>query len=162
MGKILSYKIQPPKDVNIIIGQSHFIKTVEDIYEAIMNASSNIKFGVAFCESSGPRLIRKDGNDNNLIELAVEYAKNLACGHLFVICIKQGFPINILNNIKNLPEVVNIYCATGNPVLAVIYEEDEQRGLLGVCDGFTPLGVEDEEHVNERITFLRKIGYKRG
>ncbi|MDT7864980.1 MAG: adenosine-specific kinase [Thermoproteota archaeon] len=162
MGQIVTVDIKPIEGINIILGQSHFIKTVEDIYEAIVNISPFIKFGIAFCESSGPRLIRKDGNDEELINLAVEYAKKIGAGHIFVVCIKQGYPINILNAIKMVPEVVNIYCATANPVKVILYEEGEQRGVLGVCDGFTPLGIEDEDKTKERIQFLRKIGYKRG
>ncbi|MFP3189744.1 MAG: adenosine-specific kinase [Thermoproteota archaeon] len=162
MGSIITVGIKPPKDVNVIIGQSHFIKTVEDIYEAIMNTAPFIKFGIAFCESSGPRLIRRDGNDQNMINLATDYALKLACGHVFVICLTNGYPINILNSIKQVPEVVGIYCATANPILAIIYEESDQRGLLGICDGQTPLGVENEENIKSRIEFLRKIGYKRG
>ncbi len=162
MGGIIIVDIIPPEGVNVILGQSHFIKTVEDIYEAIVNTSPFIKFGIAFCESSGPRLIRKDGNDEELINLAVNYSKKIGCGHIFIICIKQGYPINILNSIKMIPEVVNIYCATANPIKVIIYEEGEQRGILGICDGFTPLGVEDENKTKERIQFLRKIGYKKG
>jgi len=162
MGKFETVKIDPPAGVNIIIGQSHFIKTVEDIYEAIINTSPYIKFGIAFCESSGPRLIRKDGNDESLTKLAVDFAYKIGCGHVFVICLKEGYPINILNPIKQVPEVVNIYCATGNPVLVIVYEEGDQRGIVGICDGYKPLGIEDEEKVKERLMFLRKIGYKRG
>lgn len=162
MGGIITVDIRPPEGVNIILGQSHFIKTVEDIYEAIVNTSPFIKLGIAFCESSGPRLIRKDGNDEELINLAVEYSKKIGCGHTFIVCIRQGYPINILNAIKMVPEVVNIYCATANPVKVIVYEEGEQRGILGICDGFSPLGVEDENKIKERIQFLRKIGYKRG
>jgi len=162
MGNILTVEIRPPEGVNIIVGQSHFIKTVEDIYEAIMNTAPNIEFGIAFCESSGPRLIRKDGNNDEMINLAVEYASKIACGHIFVICLRKGYPINILNAIKNVPEVVSIYCASANPMLFIVYEDGERRALLGVSDGLKPLGVEDETKVRERINFLRKIGYKRG
>lgn len=162
MGKILTVELKPFEGVNIIVGQSHFIKTVEDIYEAIVTTAPHLKFGVAFCESSGPRLIRRDGNDEEMIKLAIQYAFNLSCGHVFVVCLKQGYPINILNALKNIPEVACIYCATANPVRFIIYEENDMRGILGVCDGYKPLGIEEEKHIKERINFLRKIGYKRG
>ncbi|HLI46097.1 MAG TPA: adenosine-specific kinase [Geobacterales bacterium] len=162
MGDIRTVEIVPPEGVNLIVGQSHFIKSVEDIYEAIMNTAPNIEFGVAFCESSGPRLIRKDGNNKEMIDLAVEYASRIACGHVFVICLRKGYPINILNSIKSVPEVVSIYCASANPLLFVVYEEGERRALLGVSDGLKPLGIEDETKVKDRIAFLRRIGYKRG
>ena len=162
MGSISTVEIRPPEGINVIVGQSHFIKTVEDIYEAIVTTAPHLEFGIAFCESSGPRLIRRDGNNQELINLATEYARQIGGGHVFVICLRKGYPINILNAIKQVPEVVGIYCASANPLLFIIYEEGDRRALLGVSDGLKPLGVEDEEKIMERINFLRKIGYKRG
>jgi adenosine/AMP kinase len=155
-------KIVKDEDINIIIGQSHFIKTVEDIYEAIITSSPSIKFGIAFCEASGDRLIRADGNDQVLIDLAVENTRNIAAGHSFFVAMKDGFPINILNAIKNVREVCSVFCATANDVEVVIAESESGRGVLGVIDGRPPLGVEDEEKKAWRVEFLRKIGYKRG
>ncbi len=162
MGQLITVSIKPPEGVNVIVGQSHFIKTVEDIYEAIVNTAPHLEFGVAFAESSGPRLIRKEGNNEEMINLAVDYVSQIGCGHIFVVCLRKGYPINILNALKQVPEVATIYCASANPLLFVIYEEGEQRALLGVADGLKPLGVEDEVRVKERINFLRKIGYKKG
>ncbi len=152
----------PLKDsVNVIIGKSHFIKTVEDLYEALVTSCPSLRFGIAFCEASGKRLIRRDGNDNELTELAVEACKRIAAGHVFVIYIRGGWPINVLNAIKNVQEVVSIEAATANPVKAVVLDLGEQRALLGVADGFKPLGVETEKDVEERKRFLREVGYKR-
>lgn len=153
-------KIRPPEGTNIIIGQSHFIKTTEDIYELFVTTAPHIKFGLAFCESSGPRLIRREGNDQDLIELATKYALDIGAGHVFVIVIKGGYPINILNALKNVQEVVNLYCATANPVDVIVAETDQGRGVLGVIDGGSPLGVEKDEDIKARREFLRKIGYK--
>jgi len=160
--KIEIVSIEPLKDANIIIGQSHFIKTVEDLYETLSEASPHLKFGIAFCESSGPCLVRHDGNDKELEEKAVETALKLSCGHCFVIYLKQGYPINVLNRIKNVSEVCRIYCATANPLQVVVIETDQGRGILGVIDGYKTKGVETEKDKKERIEFLRKIGYKRG
>ncbi len=154
-------EIKPPEGVNIIIGQSHFIKTVEDLYEALVTASTSIKFGVAFIESSGKCLIRYDGNDEELTNLAVEYAKQIAAGHVFVIVLKDAWPINVLNRIKSVMEVVTLYVATANPIQLIIAETEQGRGLLGVIDGFHTKGVETDEDKKERHEFLRKIGYKR-
>ncbi len=162
MGNLITVSIRPPEGVNVIVGQSHFIKTVEDIYEAIMNTAPHLEFGIAFAESSGPRLIRKEGNNEEMIKLAIDYVAQIGCGHVFVVCLKKGYPINILNALKQVPEVTTIYCASANPLLFVIYEEGDQRALLGVADGLKPLGIEDESKVQERIRFLRQIGYKRG
>lgn len=151
-----------PKDTNIIVGITHFIKTVEDIAEAVVTAVPNVKFGLAFCEASGDRLIRYDGNDDELVKAAIENAQKIAAGHVFVLLIRNAWPINILSEVKKVPEVLSILCATANPVQAIVAETNQGRALLGVVDGFKPLGVEDEEKKKERIEFLRKIGYKRG
>lgn len=153
-------KITKPDDVNIIIGQAHFIKTVEDIYEAIINASPAIKFGIGFCESSGACLVRCEGNDEELKKMAVENALNLGAGHCFVITMRQGFPINILNAVKAVPEVCNIYAATANSLEVIIVETETGRGILGVIDGARPKGIEAKEGIQWRKEFLRKIGYK--
>lgn len=153
-------KIEKPEATNFILGQSHFIKTVEDIYEAVISTVPQMKFGLGFCESSGPALVRWVGNDQNLIELAKKNAMNLACGHCFILFIENGFPINVLNVIKNVPEVCHIYCATANPVEVIVAESDQGRGILGVIDGVKTKGVETVEDIKVRKEFLRKIGYK--
>lgn len=153
-------RIQKPADMNLILGQSHFIKTVEDLYEAIVQTVPGMKFGIAFCESSGPALVRWAGNDSKLIELAQKNALELACGHSFIIFIEGGFPVNILNTIKNVPEVCRIFCATANPVEVVVAETDQGRGILGVIDGVKTKGIETEADIQTRKEFLRKIGYK--
>lgn len=152
--------IEKPAEMNFILGQSHFIKTIEDIYEAIVSTNPNMKFGVAFCESSGPALVRYIGNDQKLIDIAQKNAMNLACGHSFIIFIEGGYPINILNSIKNVPEVANIYCATANPVEVIVAETEQGRGILGVIDGLKSKGIETENDIKYRKEFLRKIGYK--
>lgn len=151
-----------PEGCNIILGQAHFIKTVEDLYEAMVNSTPNVKFGIAFCESSGPCLIRHDGNDEELRKIAIENALKLSAGHCFIIVMKNAYPINVLDRIKATPEVVKIFCASGNPIQVIIAETEQGRGVLGVIDGMKSKGVEDEEKMRERIEFLRKIGYKRG
>lgn len=153
-------KLKNPKEYNVIIGQSHFIKTVEDLYEALITTSPSIKFGIAFNESSGPRLIRFIGNDEELIELAKENAMNIGSGHLFVIFLKDAYPINVLNKIKMVQEVVNIFAASSNPMEIVIIETEQGRGVVGVIDGASPLGFEDEKEIQKRKELLRKIGYK--
>ncbi|MEM3715387.1 MAG: adenosine-specific kinase [Thermoprotei archaeon] len=153
-------KIVPPEGTNIIIGQTHFIKTTEDIYELFVTITPHIKFGLAFCESSGPRLVRREGNDQELIELATKYALDVGAGHVFVIVIKGGYPINVLNALKNVQEVVGLYCATANPIEVIVAETEQGRGVLGVIDGGSPLGVEKEDDIKARRDFLRKIGYK--
>ncbi len=152
--------IDRPEDMNFILGQSHFIKTVEDIHEAIVTTAPQLKFGLAFCESSGPSLVRYSGNDDRLIELARKNALNIAAGHSFIIFIENGFPINILNAVKGLPEVCSIFCATANPVEVIVAETDTGRGILGVIDGLKTRGVEGEEDIRFRKEFLRKLGYK--
>jgi adenosine/AMP kinase len=150
-----------PENANIILGQSHFIKTVEDIYEAIVNTNPTIKFGVAFNEASGPCLTRADGNDPALMQCAIENMQAVGCGHAFLVVMTGGFPINVLSRIKEVPEVVNIFCATANPVMVVIATTGPGRGIMGVVDGSKPRGVETAEDVAARKEFLRKIGYKR-
>ncbi len=151
-----------PEGVNVIFGQSHFIKTVEDLYETLVTSSSVLKFGLAFCEASGKRLVRTDGNDPALIELAKSAAFDVACGHTFFVFIKDGFPVNILNRIKVVDEVCRIFCATANPLQVIVAESDQGRGVMGVIDGEPPVGIETEQDRAERLDFLRKIGYKRG
>ena len=153
--------LEIPVDGNIIFGQSHFIKTVEDVYEAIVNTVPQMKFGVAFCEASGACLIRADGNDDGLKELAIRNAQAVAAGHTFVICMKEGYPINLLTRIKDVPEVVGLYCATANSVEVIIAETELGRGVLGVIDGSSPKGVEGPADIEWRHSLLRKIGYKR-
>jgi len=153
-------KIKNPENLNVIIGQSHFIKTVEDLYETLITSSTSIKFGIAFNESSGPRLVRYAGNDNDLIELAKENAMNIGAGHIFVIFLKDSYPINVLNRIKMVQEVVRIFAASANPIEVIVAETEQGRGVLGVVDGQTPLGFESEEDIAKRKEFLRKIGYK--
>jgi adenosine/AMP kinase len=146
--------------MNFILGQSHFIKTVEDLYEAIVQTVPNMKFGIGFCESSGPALVRFAGNDSKLVELAQKNALALACGHAFIIFMESGFPINILNSVKNVPEVCQIFCATANHVEVIVAESEQGRGILGVIDGVKSRGVETAADIQFRKQFLRKIGYK--
>ena len=152
--------IDKPPDLNFILGQSHFIKTVEDLYEAIVQTVPGMKFGIGFCESSGPALVRYAGNDARLIELAQKNALALACGHCFIIFMEGGFPMNILNTVKNVPEVCHIFCATANPEEVVVAETEQGRGILGVIDGLQTKGLETEADIRVRKEFLRKIGYK--
>lgn len=153
-------KLEVPADCNLILGQSHFIKTIEDIYEAMVNTAPSSKFGVAFCESSGPCLVRREGNDENLVKAAAQNALRVGAGHCFILLLKNAYPINVLNTIKNVPEVCHVYCATANPVEVVVAETELGRGILGVIDGKKSAGIEGTEEVNERKKFLRKIGYK--
>jgi len=157
---IKAVAIDKPEDMNFILGQAHFIKTVEDLHEAVVTAAPHMKFGIAFCESSGPALVRSSGNDEGLVAIAVKNASNLAAGHCFLIFMTGGFPINILNAVKNVAEVCGIHCATANPVEVVIAETAAGRGILGVIDGVRTKGVEGPEDVKWRKDFLRKIGYK--
>lgn len=158
--KIEVVELDRVKDANLILGQSHFIKTVEDLYEALAESAPNIKFGLAFCESSGPCLIRHAGNDPELEEYAIKNAMKIGAGHCFVIYIRDAWPINVLNRLKMVSEVCTIYCATMNPVQVIVAETELGRAILGVVDGEKPKGVEQEEHIRERKEFLRKIGYK--
>jgi len=153
-------KIEVPKDCNIVLGTAHFIKTVEDLYEALKNSVPNIEFGVGFCESSGPCLVRCEGSDEELKRLASKVALDLACGHSFVIFMRNAYPINVLDKIKQVPEVCNIHAATANPLEVVVAETEQGRGILGVVDGLKSRGIETEVDVRERKEFLRKIGYK--
>ncbi|MEO0083430.1 MAG: adenosine-specific kinase [candidate division WOR-3 bacterium] len=159
--ELKSVKIKKTDDTNIIIGQAHFIKTVEDIYEVLITSMPGIKFGIAFCESSGPCLVRSDGNDSELIKLAEENAINLSCGHSFIILIKNAFPINVLNQVKSITEVCSVFCATANPVEVIIADSELGRGILGVIDGYRSKGIETEQDKQDRKDFLRKIGYKK-
>lgn len=159
--ELKSVRLDIPEGANIILGQSHFIKTVEDIYEAIVTSVPQMKFGVAFNEASGPCLTRADGNDPVLKANAIKNAQAIAAGHIFIVVMRDGFPINILNRIKDVPEVARIFCATANPVEVIVAESEQGRGILGVIDGSSPKGVESEADVEARRGFLRKIGYKR-
>ena len=154
-------EIPIPEGINVIVGKSHFIKTVEDLYEALVTSCPTLKFGIAFCEASGKRLVRHDGNDEELRRLAIDACLKIGAGHVFVIYLKEGWPINVLNAIKSVQEVVSIEAATANPLKVIVADLGEQRALLGVADGFKPLGVESESDIEERKEFLRKIGYKR-
>ena len=156
-------RIEKPEAVNLILGQSHFIKTAEDLHEALVCSVPGIKFGLAFCEASGPALVRASGTDDELIELAEQNALALGAGHSFIIFLGEGFyPVNVLNTVKMVPEVCHVYCATANPVEVIIAETDEGRGILGVIDGLRSKGIEGEEGIAWRTGFLRKIGYKLG
>jgi adenosine/AMP kinase len=157
---IKTVKMEIPDESNIIIGQTHFIKTVEDLYEIVVNSVPQAKFGVAFCEASGPCLIRSEGNDEELKNTAIRNTNALSSGHVFVLLLKNAFPINVLNAIKQCPEICSLYCATANPVEVIMAETDQGRGILGVIDGFKPKGVESAQDVTKRKNFLRKIGYK--
>jgi hypothetical protein len=153
-------KIEVPKDCNVILGMAHFIKTVEDLYEALVNAVPSVKFGVGFCESSGPCLVRCEGNDEELKQLAAKTAFMLAAGHSFIVFLKNAYPLNVLDKVKRVPEVCTIYAATSNPLEVIIAETAQGRGIIGVIDGFKSKGVETENDMKTRKEFLRKIGYK--
>jgi len=159
--EIITEALKFPSDCNIILGQSHFIKTVEDLYEALVTSVPGIKFGLAFCESSGPCLVRKEGTDNELIEIAVENMFRLGAGHSFLIILRNAFPINIMQALKDCREVVNIFCATANPVEVILAQTEQGRGILGVIDGFSPKGIELDTDITHRKKFLLDIGYKR-
>jgi hypothetical protein len=158
---LLAVPMEIPEESNIIIGQSHFIKTVEDIYEAVVTTAPHARFGLAFNESSGACLIRSEGNDQALREIAIRNAKALAAGHVFVLMIQNAYPVNLLNALRNVPEVCSIFCATANPVEVVLARSEQGQGVLGVIDGSSPKGVEEEADVAWRHDLLRKIGYKR-
>jgi len=160
--QLTTIRIDKPEDVNFILGQSHFIKTVEDLHEAIAQTVPQMQFGIAFCEASGPALVRWTGNDAGLIDLARKNALALSCGHCFIIFMTGGFPVNILNTIKAVSEVCGIYCATANPVEVVVAETEGGRGILGVIDGMKSKGVEAESDIEERKLLLRRFGYKLG
>ncbi len=150
-----------PENGNIIVGQSHFIKTVEDLYEAMVNTSPHLQFGIAFNEASGDCLTRWEGNNEELKQNAIHNATLIAAGHVFVVALRNGFPINVLGRIQAVPEVANIYCATANPVEVIVAETEQGRGVLGVIDGSSPKGVETESHVSQRVELLQRFGYKR-
>ena len=152
--------IDKPEDLNVILGQAHFIKTVEDVHEALVGSSPHLRFGLAFCEASGKCLVRSSGNDSELVELAVRNALALGAGHCFVVFVREGYPVNVLNQLKQVAEVCTIYCATANSVEVVLAETDLGRGVLGVIDGSVPLGVETDRDVTDRKSFLRSDGYK--
>jgi len=154
-------RIEKPESMNIILGQSHFIKTVEDLHEALVNTVPGIQFGLAFCEASGPALVRSSGTDEGLVKLAEKNAFAISSGHSFIICLGDGyFPVNVLNTVKMVPEVCRIFCATANAIDVVIAENDQGRGILGVIDGVKSQGIESEDDVAQRKGFLRAIGYK--
>jgi len=157
---IKSVKIEKPEELNIIIGQTHFMKTAEDLYEALINSVPNIKFGLAFCEASAALKVRVEGNDEELKDLAAKNALRLSAGHTFIIMMKEAYPINVLRAVKNVPEVCSIFCATANEVDVLVAENARGRGILGVIDGEKPIGIETEDELKERREFLRKIGYK--
>jgi uncharacterized protein len=161
--ELTAVKIEKPEEINFILGQSHFIKTVEDVHEALVNAVPGIKFGVAFCEASGKCLVRWSGTDEAMTELAKKNAMAIGAGHSFIVFLGEGFfPVNVLKAIQNTPEVCRIYCATSNPVEVLVAETSQGRGILGVVDGSTPKGIEGEEDITWRKNFLRMIGYKMG
>jgi uncharacterized protein len=159
--EIISVKLEIPGDANIIVGQTHFIKTVEDVYEIMVTGVPGAKFGIAFNEASGPCLIRSDGNDDELVQAAVRNAQALAAGHTFNLIMRQAYPINVLNAIKQCPEVCSIYCATANPVEVILARSEQGCGILGVIDGYSPKGIETAGDKEKRRDFLRAIGYKR-
>ncbi|NOY88604.1 MAG: adenosine monophosphate-protein transferase [FCB group bacterium] len=154
-------KVEVPSDANVIFGHTHFIKTVEDLYETLITSSPTLQFGIAFCEASQKRLIRTDGNSEELIKLAAKAAFDVACGHSFFVYLKNGYPINVLRRIKEVDEICRIFCATANPLEVIVAETYQGRGVLAVVDGEPPLGIETDEDKKERQDFLRKIGYKR-
>lgn len=149
-----------PADANVIVGQAHFIKTIVDLHETLAGSSPSLRFGAAFCEASGPRLIRRSGNDAELVDVAVGAAAAIACGHSFVVVLRDGYPVNVLNALKQVPEVCRILCATANPLEVLVAVTDRGRGMVGVVDGEPPLGVEDDDDVRARLDLLRDIGYR--
>jgi len=158
--ELTAVPIERPDDLNVIVGQAHFIKTVEDLHEALAGASPHLRFGIAFCEASGPRLIRRSGNDEDLVALAVRNAEAVGAGHSFIVFLRDGFPVNVLNALKLVPEVCTIFCATANPVEIIVVETELGRGVIGVVDGLVPTGVETQTDETERKALLRRIGYK--
>ena len=160
MVKLEIVEVEKPREVNVILGITHFIKSVEDIYEAVADSAPGIKFGLAFCEASGERLVRKAGNDDELVELAVKNALKIGAGHTFILLIRNAYPINVIPRLRTIPEIVSLLAATANPLQVVVAETEQGRGIMGVIDGHTPLGVEGKKEEEERKNFLRKIGYK--
>jgi adenosine/AMP kinase len=153
-------RIEKPDDLNVIIGQAHFIKTVEDLHEALVGIGPHLRFGLAFCEASGPRLVRHSGNDDDLVELATKNTVAVGAGHSFIVFLREGYPVNVLNAVKHVPEVCGIFCATANPVEVLIAETELGRGIVGVIDGSAPLSVENADDQADRRQLLRQIGYK--
>jgi adenosine/AMP kinase len=160
--ELSTVELEIPNELNVIVGQSHFVKTVEDLHEVLVGSSPHLRFGVAFCEASGKRLVRKSGNDDELTDLAARNAAAIGAGHSFVVFLRNGYPLNVLNQIKQVAEVCSVYCATANPVEVIVAETALGRGILGVVDGSPPLGVETAPDVADRIRLLRAIGYKLG
>ena len=158
--ELLVVPVDNPDGQNVILGQSHFIKTVEDLHETLAGASPHIRFGIAFCEASGPRLVRRSGNDDDLVKLATTNALKIGAGHSFVVFLREAFPVNVLNALKQVPEVCRIFCATANPLSVVVGATEEGRAILGVIDGSSPIGVESEQDVADRKALLRSFGYK--
>jgi adenosine/AMP kinase len=158
--ELKTVRVDVPQDCNVVVGMAHFIKTIEDLYEALKNAVPNIEFGIGFCESSGPCLVRREGNDEKLRSLAANTALELACGHSFIIFMKNAYPINLLDKIKQVPEVCSIYAATANPLEVIVAETKQGRAILGVIDGLKSKSIETELDVKARKEFLRQIGYK--
>lgn len=160
--ELKTVEVENPEGLNLILGHAHFIKTVEDLYEAVKSSVPSVKFGVAFCEASGPRLVRIEGNDEQLKSLVSKNALNIGAGHTFLIMMRDAFPINLLSAIRSVPETCTIFAATSNPLKVVVAAEGDQRGILGVLDGHSPVGAETSEDVSMRREFLRRIGYKLG
>jgi adenosine/AMP kinase len=158
--ELTAVRIDKADELNVVIGQAHFIKTVEDLHEALIGVSPHLRFGLAFCEASGPRLVRYSGNDGDLVALATKNAEAVAAGHSFIVFLREGYPVNVLNAIRRVPEVCTIFCATANPVQVLVAETDLGRGIVGVVDGEPPLGVESAADQNDRKRLLRDIGYK--
>jgi adenosine/AMP kinase len=158
--ELVAVPVNKPDDMNVIIGQAHFIKTVEDVHEALAGVGPHLRFGIAFCEASGPCLVRRSGNDDSLVELAVRNAETIGAGHSFVVFLEGGFPVSVLNALKQVPEVCGLYCATANQVEVLVAETDLGRGIVGVVDGMPPAGVETDDDVADRKQLLRTIGYK--
>ncbi len=158
--ELSTVRIDKPDGLNVVLGQAHFIKTVEDLFGALAGSSPHLRFGIAFCESSGPRLVRRAGNDEELVQLAVRNALVLGAGHSFIVFLREGFPVNVLNQLRQVPEVCGIFCATANQVEVVVAETGQGRGVLGVVDGESPLGVETDEDVAARTELLRALGYR--
>ncbi|MGO4618067.1 adenosine-specific kinase [Nocardia sp. 2YAB30] len=158
--ELTAVQIDKPDNLNVIIGQAHFIKTVEDLHEALVGVGPHLRFGLAFCEASGPCLVRYSGNDDDLVELATKNAVAVGAGHSFIVFLREGYPVNVLNAVKHVPEVCGIFCATANPVEVLIAETEFGRGIVGVVDGTAPLGVENADDQADRRQLLRQIGYK--
>ena len=152
--------VEKPEDMNFLLGHSHFIKTVEDLHETLAESSPTLKFGIAFCEASGPRLVRRSGNDPGLVDIAVRNAQAIGAGHSFIVFLRDGFPVNVLNAVKSVSEVCRVFCATANPTQVLVAETDQGRGIVGVVDGEPPLGVETDDDERDRKELLRRFGYK--